>query len=164
MYKFIFHKSYNNQILTPVAFSSNVASISIIINLNIMTIKYILILMKKAIKSTLVTTCLILILWGTLYKLTNFATVHTYFWLGVVICVLNTWIDNLRKRKIANVIHVQSFWIVVAGAVLMFHHAGFEAAAVLLAAACFASPFFGATIYEGVVGLSLLITLAWLIP
>ncbi len=120
-------------------------------------------LLKKSLKSAVVTIVLILVLWGILYNLTDFTTVSNYFWTGVAVCVLNTLISNLRKRKIDNIIRVQSSWIVMAGLVLMLYHAGFEAAAVFTAAAILASPFFGMTIYEGIVGFTLLVTLAKLI-
>ena len=117
-------------------------------------------LLRKAIKSLIVTTILILILWGALYKLTDFGAVATYFGIGVAVCLLNTVIANLRKRKMENVLRVQGSWVVMAGVVLLLYHAGFIAAAVFVAAVILASPFFGATVYEGIVGLTLLITLA----
>lgn len=126
--------------------------------------EYFINLLKKSLKSAVVTTILILVLWVTLYNLTNFETVAVYLGIGVAVCVFNTWVDNLRKRKIVKILQVRSSWIVMAGAVLVLHYAGFTAAAVVTAAAIFAMPFFGATIYEGVVGLTLLVTLARLIP
>lgn len=119
---------------------------------------------KKSLKSTFITTILILILWGTLYHLTDWAVIKTYILIGVGVCTFNTMLDNLHRRKIQNIFHIQGSWLVLAGMTLILYHAGFEAAAVFAAAAIFASPFFGATLYEGIVGLSLLITLAWLMP
>ena len=124
--------------------------------------KYFIYLLKRALKSTVVMTALILILWITLYKLTDWATLIKYLEMGIAVCLFNTWLDNFRKRQIQNVMHVQANWVALAGAVLVLYYAGFAPAAVLLAAATFALPFFGATIYDAVVGLSLLITLALL--
>lgn len=126
--------------------------------------EYFINLLKKSLKSMVIATILILVLWVSLYNLTDFETVATYFLIGVAVCVFNTWIDNLRKRKIKNILHVRSSWIIMAGMVLVLHHAGFTAAAVVTAAVIFAIPFFGATICEGIVGLTLLVTLARLIP
>ena len=122
-------------------------------------------LFKKIVKSMVIMTALILLLWITLYKLTDFKTISDYFFIGIAVCLFNTWIMNFQKRKfsgrkVGNIIHVSSLWIVMAGIVLVLYHAGFESAAVFAAAVFFASPFLGATLYEGIVGLSLLISLA----
>ena len=110
-----------------------------------------------------ISTILILALWWVLYDLTDSATIRKYFWIGMVVCVLNTLIYNLSQRRIKKILWVRSTWIVMAGAVLVLYYTGFEVAAVFLAAVIFASPFLGATIYEGIVGLTLLITLGKLI-
>lgn len=110
-----------------------------------------------------ITTVLTVILWRTLYHLTDFTTVANYILSGVVVCTLNTLLYDFSKRKLEKLFWVKASWVVAAGSVLVLYHAGFSAAAVLLAGAFFASPFFGATIYEGIVGFSLLIILAWLI-
>lgn len=120
--------------------------------------------LKKALKSVVIITVLIVILWGMLYHLTNFSTIKAYLMIGLGICLFNTLLDSLQKKKVQKIFYVNGLWIVMAGMVLVLYHAGFEAAAVCAAAAIFASPFFGATLYEGIVGLSLLITLALLIP
>lgn len=120
-------------------------------------------LFRKAAQSFVISTVLIVFLWGTLYYLTDFSTIADYFFIGLLVCVLNTLISNLSKPK-KNVLYVQSSWIIMAGAVLVLYHTGFDAAAVLLAAAIFVSPFFWASLAEGIVGLSLLITLAWMMP
>lgn len=120
-------------------------------------------LLGKAIKSMIVTVILIMVLWGTLYHLTDLATVTAYFWTGVTVCFCNALIANLRAKKIKNLIIVQGSWVIMAGLVLVLYHAGFVTASVFVAAAIFASPFFWASIYESFVGLTLLITLARLI-
>lgn len=117
-------------------------------------------LLRKTVKSTIIVTVLIVVLWFTLYNLTDFTTISNYFGLGMAVCIFNTVMMNLKAGKFQKIIYIQSFWIIVAGFVLVLFHAGFETAAVLVAAATFASPFFGATIYEGVIGLTLLIILA----
>ena len=122
--------------------------------------EYIVNMLKKAVKSWVMAIIVILMLWETLYKLTDAETVSNYFWTGVAICSLNTIIINLRKNKIKNVFYCSASWIVMAGLVLVLYHAGFTAAAVFVAAAIFVSPFLWATLYEGIVGLSLLIVLA----
>ena len=121
--------------------------------------EYFIRLIKNSIKSAMVETLLILALWGTLYNLTGLATVTKYFWIGVAVCVLNTVIRNF-KLKSKSVIHVSALWVVMAGLVLVLHHAGFEAAAVFTASVFLASPFFGATVCEGIVGFTLLVILA----
>lgn len=121
--------------------------------------EYFINLFKKAVKSMLISTVLILLLWGVLYHLTDFETVTNYFWIGVAVCFINTIIGNLRKRKIENVFHVSAYWIIMAGVVLVLHHAGFTAAAVFAAAAVLVSPLFWASLSEGIVGLTLLIVL-----
>lgn len=118
-------------------------------------------LLKKAFKSVVVTTLLIAVLWGALYHLTDFATVASYVLAGIVVCAINTAIRNIRMHKFESIISVQGNWVVMAGAVLVLYHAGFIPAAVFVAAAIFVSPFFWATICEGIVGLSLLAALAW---
>ena len=115
--------------------------------------------LKKAAKSMLISTVLILFLWGLLYHLTDFETVTNYFWTGVAVCSANTLLSNLRKRRIENLFHVSGYWIIMAGAVLVLYHAGFTVAAVFVAAAVLVSPLFWASIYEGIVGLTLLIVL-----
>lgn len=124
--------------------------------------EYILNQLKKALRSMVVATILILVFWGGLYHLTNWETVTNYFWTGVAVCAMNTLIANLRKRRLENLLHVSFHWIVMAGVVLVLYHAGFVAAAVFAAAAIFASPFFGMSLYEGIVGFTLLVTLAQL--
>ena len=119
-------------------------------------------LLKKSLKSAVVATVLILVLWGALYHLTDWATIDTYFFTGVGVCAFNTVVCNYQKRKMENLLKVQSSWVIMAGLVLLLYHAGFEASAVFTAAAILASPFFGATMYEGFVGLTLLINLAML--
>ena len=121
---------------------------------------YFIYLCKKAMRSAVIQTVLIVVAWGLLYHLTNWETIVSYFWIGVAVCSANTIVDNLRAHKMKNVLHVQANWIVMSGIVLMLYHAGFEAAAVFAAAVFLASPFFGATIYEGFVGFTLLVTLA----
>ena len=118
-------------------------------------------LFRKAAQSFVISTVLIVFLWGTLYHLTDFSTITDYFFIGLLVCVLNTLVSNLSKHK-KNVLYVKSSWIIMAGAVLLLHHTGFDAAAVFLAAAIFISPW--ASLTEGIVSLSLLITLAWLMP
>ena len=86
--------------------------------------------LKKAVKSMFITTAMILLLWGVLYHLTDFETITNYFWIGVAVCSINTVISNLRKRRIENILHVSGYWIIMAGIVLVLHHAGFTAAAV----------------------------------
>lgn len=120
---------------------------------------YFVYLWKKFLKSHFEFLIKVLLVWGILYHLTDFKTILSYFWLGVCVCAANTFIANLRKRKIENIMHVQQNWVIWAGFVLLLYHAGFTPAAVLVSAAILVSPFFGATIYESVVGLSLLITL-----
>ena len=121
---------------------------------------YFIYLCKKAMRLAVIQTVLIVVAWGLLYHLTNWETLVSYFWIGVAVCLANTVVDNLRAQKIKNVIHVQANWVLMAGIVLVLYHAEFEAAAVFAAAVMLASPFFGATIYEGFVGFTLLVTLA----
>ena len=106
---------------------------------------------------------LILVFWSALYHLTDFGTVFKYVGIGVFVCMINTLILNLRQRKFVTVFQVKSSWVVMAGVVLVLYHAGFEAAAVFTAAAFMASPLFWATLYEGIVGLTLLAVLAGII-
>lgn len=120
-------------------------------------------MLKKAVKSWALATCLIALLWGVLYHLTDWETICGYFWTGVAACCANTFLANLRKHRIDNIIHVSSNWILMAGLVLVLYHAGFESAAVFVAAVILASPFLGASVYEGIVGFTLLVTLARLI-
>ena len=122
--------------------------------------EYFICLIKKLIKSAIISIVLIVLLWGTLYNLTDLVTISGYFVTGVSVCVVNTMIANLRKRKIENIFHVSLSWVIMAGLVLVLDHAGFEAAAVCTAAAILASPFFGMSLYEGIVGFTLLVTLA----
>ena len=121
-------------------------------------------LLKKAFKSTFVSIFLIALLWGLLYHLTDWATVMTYLEIGAAVCFLNTLIANLHRRKVENAIYVSSNWVIMAGLVLVLYHAGFASAAVFVAAVFLASPFLGASLYEGVVGFTLLVTLARLTP
>jgi len=122
--------------------------------------EYFVNMLKKAAKSALIMNVLILTLWGTLYALTDLETVVDYFWIGFVVCLLNSLIIHFRRTKTKIIFHVQSSWLIMAGVVLVLYHAGFAAAAVVVAAAILASPFFWASIYEGIVGLSLLLMLA----
>ena len=115
---------------------------------------------KKMVKSMVGLALLIVALWGTLYHLTDDVTVFRYLLAGAAVCALNTWIINLSKHKMENVFSIRSGWVIVAGLVLLLYHAGFAAAAVFVAAVMMASPFFWATVCEGIVGLSLLIALA----
>lgn len=121
--------------------------------------KYFISLFEKNLKMMVFSAILIVVLWGTLYHLTDFETVTSYFWTGFAVCACNTFIANLRAKRINNLISVQGTWIIMAGNVLVLYHAGFEAAAVFVAAAILASPFFGARIYESFVGFTLLVTL-----
>jgi phosphatidylserine synthase len=121
---------------------------------------YFIYLIKKATRAMIISTALSVVAWGVLYHLTNWETIVSYFWTGVAVCAGNTLVDNLRARKMKNVLHVQANWVIMAGVVLVLYHAGFTAAAVFGAAAILASPFFGATIYEAFVGFTLLVTLA----
>lgn len=116
-------------------------------------------LIKKAIKSSALSAVLIVVLWGTLYHLTDSQTIASYFQAGVAVCILNTLIFNLKKRKIESLFRVHAIWVILAGFVLVLYHAGFVSAAIFAAAAIFVSPFFWADIYEGVVGATLIITL-----
>lgn len=121
--------------------------------------EYFVNLLKKAARSLVVTTILILVLWGTLWHLTDLATVENYCFIGIGVCAFNTVVCNYKNRKEKNLLKVQSSWVIMAGLVLVLYHAGFEAAAVFAAAAILVSPLFWATIYEGFVGLTLLIQL-----
>jgi hypothetical protein len=120
-------------------------------------------LLKKSIRALAVSVVIIFILWTALYHLTDAETVKNYFWTGAAVYAGNNLIYNLSLPKIKKTIHLPCSWIIMAGVVLVLYHAGFEAAAVFAAATIFASPFLGATIYEGFVGFTLLITLARLI-
>lgn len=115
---------------------------------------------RKTLKSMIVTTVLIAVLWSLLYSLTDFATVLTYFWVGVAVHIINSLIYNLKNRGPKFEIIVRGHWTVMAGVVLVLYHAGFEAAAVFAAAAILVSPFFWATVYESIVGATLLMMLA----
>lgn len=126
--------------------------------------KHFINLLKKAIKSVVIITILIAVLWGTLYHLTDFDTVVRYLGIGAAVCAINTVIYNFRQHKITSLFYVKGLWVIMAGVVLVLYYAGFEAASVFVAAAILASPFFGATISEGLVGLTLLITLAHILP
>ena len=114
---------------------------------------------KRILKSIAVITALIFVVWGVLYHLTDFVTVMQYIAIGAIVCIINTMLRNFRQRKMTNVIYVSGFWVLMAGVVLVLYHAGFEAASVAVSAAFVSLPFFGATIYEGIVGLSLLLIL-----
>lgn len=119
--------------------------------------------LQKALKTATVFNVITLILWYILYTLTDLYTISKYFWTGVVVCVINTWIANIRACKIKNILYVRNLWIMMAGIVLVSYHAGFEIIAVLAAVIFLISPFFKMTLYEGIVGLTLLLTLARLI-
>ena len=119
---------------------------------------YLIYQLKKLLHDHLYFMIQVLLVWGMLYHLTDGQTIRNYFWTGFIVCACNSFIAYLRKRKA--IFHTQGNWIVWAGFVLLLHHAGFEAAAVLVAAAILCSPFFGATIYDSFVGFSLLFTLA----
>lgn len=121
---------------------------------------YFIHLLKKALSSMVITIILILALWGTLYQLTDFETVTGYLAIGFIVCILNTMIRNLRQDNEQNLLWVKSSWFVMAGVVLVLYHAGFTFAAVFVAAAILASPFFWATMYEAIVGFVLLTSLA----
>lgn len=101
------------------------------------------------------------LLWGALYYLTDWETVSDYFLIGILVCTVNTLVYNLSKRRVASLIWMRYQWLIMAGVVLVLYHAGFAAAAVFVAAAILVSPFFWASIYEGIVGLTLLLTLAY---
>lgn len=119
--------------------------------------------LRKLARSSVFSTVWILVIWGILHYLTDNETVFNYLLIGAVVCLLNTIVTNLGIRKKKMVFKVSYTWVIMAGTVLVLYHAGFVAAAVFAAAVFLASPFFGATICEGIVGLSLLITLAWYI-
>ena len=119
-------------------------------------------LIKRSLQSLIVTTILVLGLWGILYHLTNIPTLVYYIFLGAMFCSLNTLIYNSRAHT-KNLIWIKSSWLIMAGVVLVLYHAGFVTAAVFVAATIFASPFFWASIYEGIVCISLLLVLARLI-
>ena len=121
---------------------------------------YFIYLIKKFTRAMIISTALSVVVWGVIYHLTNWETIVSYFWTGVTVCAGNTLVDNLRARKIKNVLYVQANWVIMAGVVLVLYHAGFTTAAVFGAAAILASPFFGTTIYEGFVGFTLLVILA----
>ena len=107
------------------------------------------------------TNAVIALLWVALYCLTDWETVADYFGIGVAVCAFNTLVYNLSKRRVASLIWMRYQWLIMAGMVLVLYHAGFVAAAVFVAAAILVSPFFWASIYEGIVGLTLLLTLAY---
>ena len=130
---------------------------------NYLLLEYVLYLLRKALKTEMIYAVLGGLLWSLLYSLTDFETVCHYFWIGLAVCVLNTIICDLKNRR-RNVFMFRSIWVVMAGAVLVLYHAGFEAAAVVTAAAIFASPCFKASVCEGLVGVSLLVQLALLMP
>ncbi len=117
--------------------------------------------LRKLARSSVFSTVWILVIWGILHYLTDNETVFNYLLIGAVVCLVNTFIANLVTRRGKAVINVSYTWVSMAGLVLVLYHAGFIPAAVFVAAAFFASPFLGASVYEGIVGLSLLITLAW---
>ncbi|MBR3677107.1 MAG: hypothetical protein IKN71_08255 [Alphaproteobacteria bacterium] len=121
-------------------------------------------LLKKAFKSTVVSICLIALLWGLLYHLTDWSTLCGYFWTGVAVCCANILLSGLLKRRFDKIIYLSANWVIMAGLVLVLYHAGFASAAVFVAAVFLASPFLGASLYEGVVGFTLLVTLARLTP
>lgn len=125
--------------------------------------KYLLYQLRRALRSSLIALLLAIVLWSLLYHLTDEQTVSNYFWCGLAVCSANTIIANIRTHKM-DLLHVGGRWVIMAGIVLVLYHSGFVPAAVFVAAAFFASPFFGATLYEGFVGLTLLIQLCLLIP
>lgn len=116
--------------------------------------------LRKLARSSVFSTVWILVIWGILHYLTDNETVFNYLLIGAVVCLLNTWLANFAFKRGKSVITVKHGWLIMAGVVLVLYHAGFEAAAVFVAAAILASPFFWATAYEGIVGLSLLTALA----
>ena len=124
--------------------------------------EYLNYLLKKAVKSTLITTVLILVLWSTLIHLAGIGAVLGYLLIGAVVCWINAIIFSLKTGKLI-FFRVEASWVIMAGVVLVLHHAGFEIAAVFVAAAIFAAPFFWATICEGVVGLSLILALMYIV-
>lgn len=123
--------------------------------------EYFVFLLKKFGRSIIKWTSLALILWGILYHLTDSNTIKNYLLTGIVICFINTIIGNLANRKTEKIFNVKFSWVIMAGAVLLLYHAGFTAASVLAAAAITALPFFGGTIQESIVGISLLIAIAY---
>ncbi len=125
---------------------------------------YLLYQLRRALQSLVITVLLIAVLWGLLYHLTDARTVSNYFWCGVSVCSINTVISCLRTHKFDSLIRVCGHWVIMAGVVLVLYHSGFVAAAVFVAAAILALPFFGATLYEGIVGLTLLLQLCMLMP
>lgn len=120
--------------------------------------EYFVYLLKKAAKSITITAVLILVLWGTLYDLTDDKTIINYLERGIAVIILNNLLSCLINLKIE--VRIKASWIVLAGIVLVLYHAGFVVASIFVAAVIFALPFFGATLYESIVGASLLITLA----
>ena len=127
----------------------------------LLLMEYFLKLFKDSCKAMVVMTLLAVVLWSALYHLTNFAMVATYFGIGVGVCLLNCVIAFIRQRDTENKPVISVNWIIMAGVVLVLYHLGFVPAAVFAAAVIFVSPFFGKSLYEGIVGLSLLLTLAW---
>ncbi|MBR1374372.1 hypothetical protein IJ556_08000 [bacterium] len=115
-------------------------------------------LLKKAAKSIAIVAVLILVLWGTLYDLTDDKTIINYLGRGIAVILLNNLLSCLINRKIE--VKIKTSWIVLAGIVLVLYHAGFVVASIFVAAAILVLPLFGATLYESIIGVSLLITLA----
>ena len=119
-------------------------------------------LLRKAGKLTLITTVMILVLWSALVYLAGIGAVLGYLLIGVFVCWINALIFSLKTGKLI-FFQVKSSWLIMAGVVLVLYHAGFQIAAVFASAAIFASPLFWASICEGVVGLSLLLALAYIV-
>ncbi len=130
-------------------------------SMNLLTIlNYCLYQLKKFRRIFCWTNVVIALLWGALYYLTDWETVSNYFFIGILVCAVNTLIYNISLHRMVHLLWMQYQWMIMAGVVLVLYHAGFTAAAVFAAAAILISPFFWASIYEGIVGLSLLLMLA----
>lgn len=119
-------------------------------------------ILKKTVKSAVVTTVMILVLWSILIHLAGLGAVFGYLLIGAVVCWINAIIFSLKTGKLI-FFRVETSWVIMAGVVLVLYHAGFQIAAVFAAAAIFASPLFWASICEGVVGLSLILALMYIV-
>ena len=124
--------------------------------------EYLNYIFKKAVKSTLITTVMILVLWSALVHLAGIGAVLGYLLIGAVVCWINAIIFSLKTGKLI-FFRVEASWVIMAGIVLVLYHAGFQIAAVFAAAAIFASPLLWASICEGVVGLSLILALMYIV-
>lgn len=120
---------------------------------------YFTFLTKKSLRIIVITTIAILVVWGAIYHLTDMKTICVYVLIGFIVCLINSIIPHLY-RKSRTLFSVKGNWVIMAGVVLLLYHAGFEGASVFAAAVITALPFFGGTIYESIIGISLLITLA----